>query len=111
MTKSAITILFITFMIALTGCVTADMGKVPRTDKLPELIVGVTTDKQIKSILGNPSGKGMSQMPGYSDRRTVWSYHHSIASNSSSDSNTLLVFIKGNLYDGYLWSSSFEERK
>lgn len=76
------------------------------------LKVGESTAADVRRVLGEPAGVGREWLPFHSEPRTVMSYHFEegqVSLSGSGDSRRIFVwvFVKGTVYDGYLWVSSF----
>jgi hypothetical protein len=68
---------------------------------------GVSTKADVQALLGVPNGPGSSQFPalGAPDQREIWYYEDIAFAGSAMRMQMILVFFKGNLFDGYLWTS------
>ena len=81
------------------------------------LTVGQSTAEDVRSVLGEPEGKGREALPTGQPPRTIWTYSYDASmaalSGSGSDSRRMyvLVFLKDDTYDGYLWFSSLLEHQ
>lgn len=81
------------------------------------LTVGQSTAQEVRSVLGEPEGKGREALPTGQPPRTIWTYSYDASmaalSGSGSDSRRMyvLVFLKDDTYDGYLWFSSLLEHR
>jgi hypothetical protein len=88
----------------LCGCAPSfTFGTSPNTDQLRQLQRGTSTSSDVRSILGEPRGKGETRIPiGY---RTLWLYDAGEIDGSGPRSRILylIVFFDGETYDGFLW--------
>ena len=81
------------------------------------LTVGTSTTEEVRSVLGEPEGKGREALPTGKPPRTIWTYSYDASmadlGGSGSDSRRMyvLVFLKDDTYDGYLWFSSLLEHR
>jgi hypothetical protein len=81
------------------------------------LVVGQSTTEDVRRVLGEPEGKGREALPTGQPPRTIWSYFHDATlvelGGSGSDSRRMyvLVFLRDDKYDGYLWFSSLLEHR
>lgn len=76
------------------------------------LVPGKSTDKDIREVLGEPLGVGRELLPFHNQPRTVWSYYFeegqfSLSGGGDSRRIFVWVYLTNELYDGYLWVSSF----
>ena len=98
----------------LEGCVSVTYGVQAHTDRLAQLIPGQTRSSDVLLALGEPRGKGAAHLSPEMPLRNVWYYEYVRASGlttMSVDLKMLLVFMRGDVYDGYLWFSSVEKVK
>ncbi|HUZ75435.1 MAG TPA: hypothetical protein VMU87_20825 [Stellaceae bacterium] len=67
---------------------------------------GVSTKTDVLSLLGVPNGPGSWLLPALDPSpREIWYYEDMAMSGSTLRMQMIFVFFKGNLYDGYLWTS------
>jgi hypothetical protein len=85
------------------------MGTPPAVDRLDRLSVGVSTKDQVRQIIGRPSGKGASRSPDFPGYRDLWSYQVFATDGATSEYTILLVFFKGDIFDGYMWFDNVHE--
>jgi hypothetical protein len=77
------------------------------------LRVGESTREDVIAALGVPVGRGRAMLPIDEEPRTVWFYTHSVASapmaggKGKLDIMVVLVYFKGDRYDGSMYASSF----
>lgn len=77
---------------------------------------GVSTRADVQRVVGIPNGSGAAAFPGYTDTRwDVWYYEDIEVTDAkgredalvmSMRQQILLVFFKGEVFDGYLWTSN-----
>jgi hypothetical protein len=76
------------------------------------LKTGVSTQADLKRLLGEPYGKGRALMPFHPSDRTVWTYYYEqgsvdMGSGKIKDQRLyLFVFLDGDRFDGYMWFDS-----
>jgi hypothetical protein len=93
----------------LTGCAaeTRKSQALSRLDRLEsELKQDVATKADVLLLLGAPSGSGEAMLPMASHANEVWYYEASGASLSGLKLNILLIYFKGDTYDGFMWFSN-----
>jgi len=100
---------------ALAGCGTVQFETGRKFDPSSlerSLKTGVSTQTDLKTVLGKPYGKGRALMPFHPSDRTVWTYYYEqgsvdVGSGNLTDQRLyLFVFIDGDRYDGYMWFAS-----
>lgn len=93
--------------LTLAGCVSIRHGTLPRTDRLEQLKVGVSTSADILQALGEPRGRGAARLATDPKLRTTWFYEFTAAGGSRVDLKMLLVFLtEDQRYEGHLWFSA-----
>lgn len=91
----------------LFGCATTmRVGTPPRTDRLKELTVGVSTVSDVLRALGEPRGSGAARNSVVLEPRKVLYYEYTEVEGQRIGLKLLLVFVRDDRYDGYLWFSS-----
>jgi hypothetical protein len=81
------------------------------------LTVGTSSAQDVLRVLGEPMGKGREALPFGPVPRSIWSYNHEASivdlGGDGSDSRRmyLLVFLRDEKFDGYLWFSSLLEHR
>jgi len=74
-----------------------------------KLQVGVSTEADVRAVLGEPYGRGRAMMPYHDSPRVVWTYFHDQAvvdlGSGKMDSRRqyLFVFLLGDRFDSYMW--------
>ncbi|MEW6688769.1 MAG: hypothetical protein AB1452_06710 [Pseudomonadota bacterium] len=100
-------------------------GAFPRTDSIEkQLRRGASTRADVQRLLGVPNGAGRGDMarpagmatpPMGDGPREIWFYDDVEVTDMKSDESAvtmklrqqiLLVFFKGDIFDGYLWTSN-----
>ena len=76
------------------------------------LALGISTEKDIRKVLGEPIGVGREWLPFHTRARTVWSYHFEEGQASLSGVGEfhrifLWVILADGRYDGFFWVSTF----
>lgn len=109
-------LLILAALVALSGCVTVSYGVQPNTDRLVQLVPGKSRSSDVLLALGEPRGKGAAHLSPELPLRNVWYYEYVKASGSLTgkgnvDLKMLIVFLHGDVYDGYLWFSSVDKLK
>ena len=67
---------------------------------------GVSTKADVQGILGVPNGPGACALPALDPTpREIWYYEDMSVTGTTLRMQMIFVFFKGNIYDGYLWSS------
>ena len=104
--------LFLTVVIftaALQGCSTKiTYGTIPNTEALGSLSVGISRAPEVEQVLGKPRGKGSAFFESVGEPREIWSYEYTESEGSQIRLKMLLVFMNGQIFDGYLWFSSVD---
>jgi len=67
---------------------------------------GVSTKADVLAVLGEPDGSGGALFPTSAHWSDVWYYEASHGSVSSVDQNILLVYFRGEVFDGFMWFSN-----
>ena len=94
----------------------ASVGHMPPVAPLTsDLVIGVSTRNDVRRSLGDPSGEGEYLFIADYRPREVWLYHEMKLTDAKAVHDTivmnmrhqvLLVFLKGDRYDGYMWYSN-----
>jgi hypothetical protein len=80
-----------------------------------ELERGLAEKADVRKLLGEPQGGGECFLPGQNEPREVWFYEDIAMTGCQSVGNVilmdarqqiLLVFFKGDKFDGFLWTSN-----
>jgi hypothetical protein len=76
------------------------------------LVLGRSTEKDVREVMGEPLGVGREWLPFHTRARTVWSYYleesqASLSGVGDAKRIFLWVFLSDGRYDGFLWVSSF----
>jgi len=88
---------------------TARYGFAPRIDRLQTLQKGVSTEADVLLALGEPSGRGAARLsPERAAPTQVWVYELRVVKGDTERQKSLMVFLDGQRYEGYLWFSSKE---
>ncbi len=73
------------------------------------LQVGVSTEADVRAILGEPFGQGSAMMPYHDSSRSMWTYFHDRAlvdvgtGKMDAQRQYLFVFFLGDRFDSYMW--------
>ena len=76
------------------------------------LKTGVSTQSDVRRVLGEPYGKGRALMPFHESDRTVWTYYYERGNFDMGSGEAggqrlyLFVFLAGDQLDGYMWFAS-----
>lgn len=82
------------------------------------LQVGVSTAADVRAVLGEPTGRGSTQLPIDPEPRETWYYYHEkgrvgeatgTAPEVEMRRTFLFVYLDDGRYDGYMWFSSLAE--
>lgn len=95
--------------ILLAGCAvqTVKTQAFSRLDRLEtEFKRGVSTKADVLTVLGEPDGSGGAIFPTASYGNDVWYYEASRSSLSGINMNILLVYFRGEVFDGFMWFSN-----
>jgi hypothetical protein len=94
----------------------ASVGHMPSVAPLTgDLVLGVSTRDDVRRSLGDPSGEGGYLFIVDYQPREAWLYHEIKLTDAKAVRDTvvmnmrhqvLLVFFKGDRYDGYMWYSN-----
>lgn len=93
----------------LAGCAvqTVKSQAFSRLDRLEtEFKQGVSTKADVLTVLGEPDGSGGAIFPTASYGSDVWYYEASRSSLSGINQNILLVYFRGEVFDGFMWFSN-----
>lgn len=108
----------------LIGAVLAGCGGARTTGKFvevsriePELERGVSTQEDVRRVLGEPNGSGVAFLPTQTGLREVWYYEDIGMTRAQKQGEVvwvdmryqvLLVFFRQEKFDGFMWFSSAE---
>jgi hypothetical protein len=103
----------ISLVLTLAGCSTSfTFGVQPRIEDLAKLQRGVSTAEDVRRTLGEPRGKGAVRLSIGS--AAIWLYDYGEGESGASRIKYLMVFMRQDAYDGYLWfdtESRWKERQ
>jgi hypothetical protein len=108
------------FLNFVSGCSLLDMkwGTPPHIDRLSDLTPGVSKSADVLLALGEPRGHGKSRWalpsktyPNVSSAFDIWEYEYTAMEVTDVDLTILILFFKGDVYEGHLWFSSNLEIK
>ncbi len=95
--------------LATSGCISLKFGVSPHTERLEQLTPGVSTASDVLLGLGEPRGKGAAHLSPDLPARDIWLYEYTTAKGDNINLKMLVVFMNGDVYDGYLWFSSMDK--
>ncbi len=78
------------------------------TQNLDRLISEKSSAADVRAALGEPRGYGAARYTSDQPLRKVWFYEFLQIKGDQVGLNMLLVFFRGDRYDGYLWFSAKE---
>lgn len=115
--RAPLTALPLPVVLLISGCMSLTYGVAPRTDRLAQLTPGQSRSSEVLLALGEPRGKGAAHLSAAIPMRNVWFYEYELvksragltSTSTSVDLKMLVVFMQGDVYDGYLWFSSIEK--
>ena len=96
---------------ALAACQPApvlDFGRPAPVGDISTLQMGESTPDQVRAVLGAPRGDGVVRHSKDHEPRTIWYYEYGQFKQEQVALKIVLVFFKGDRYDGHLWFSSKE---
>lgn len=92
-----------------SGCAapTMKLGSEPRTDRLAELKVNVSSAKDVVAVLGEPQGRGAARAQEFGLKET-WLYESAAVEGSNAKMRMLIVFFDKDtgIYQGHMWFAS-----
>jgi len=97
--------------LVMFGCIDMQMRAGNEIDMtaLEALELGVSTERDVLALLGEPFGKGRSFLPFQAEPVDAWSYYYELATMSDDRRTFLFVYVDEGIYDGYMWFSSLPE--
>ncbi len=84
------------------------IGERAPTQNLDCLVSEKSTAADVRAALGEPRGHGRARYTADQPLRKVWFYEFLQIKGDQVGVNILLVFFRGDRYDGYLWFSAEE---
>lgn len=99
----------------LGACGTLDFEGGRRFDPLQldtALKAGVSTQADVRAVLGDPVGKGGAQLPFHETPRIAWTYFSErgsldmVLGGLNDERVYCFVFFDGDRFDGYMWFRS-----
>ncbi len=98
-------------LVLAAGCApppTITIGYRAPLQNLDRLISEKSTAADVRAALGEPRGYGAARFTRDQPLRKVWFYEFLQIKDDQVGVNMLLVFFRGDRYDGYLWFSAKE---
>lgn len=107
-------ILFGCSVLVSCGQLKVRVGDEIDTSLVARLHIGVSTEEDVRAILGEPFGTGRSYLPFQDEHLDMWSYYYELGKINlgtvSDDRRTFLfVYLDDGIFDGYMWFSSLPE--
>lgn len=103
-------VVIIVFLLALTpvlsGCAVESVRDhaSSQVDVLDQKLTrNQSTKAEVLLFLGEPDGAGEALFPSTSEMREIWYYETHASSLIRAKMKILLVYFRGNFYDGYMW--------
>ena len=93
----------------VTACMTVTHGVNPQTAGLAQLKPGESKSADVLLNLGEPRGKGTAHLSPEFPARDIWFYEYVKSDGHTVNLKMLIVFMNGDVYDGYLWFSSLDK--
>jgi len=94
--------------LCLAACTTVHYGSPPHIDRLAKLQLGQSSSADVLLSLGEPRGHGVARLAPDMEAEQVWFYEYVVSDGKNVALKMLLVFVRQDVYDGYLWFSSAE---
>ncbi len=91
--------------VALSGCMSMQIGSPPRIDALKTLEPGISTKTNIIMALGEPRGFGETRFMPNLDPRKIWFYEYLESDGQRMKFSFLVVLLYNELYEGHFWFS------
>lgn len=112
--RRIVAIVFVIAIVAstLTGCITVrvKMGDRPDISALQQLLtIGESTRDDVVQVVGEPSGTGRAKLPMQPKPIDMWHYYYAEGTRDDSRQLMLFVYLEDDVYQGYMWWSSFDE--
>ncbi len=97
-------------LVLVAGCAapTITIGYRAQTQNLDRLISEKSTAADVRAALGEPRGHGRARHTRDQPLLKVWFYEFMQMKGDQVGVNILLVFFRGDRYEGYLWFSAKE---
>jgi hypothetical protein len=92
---------------------TIPIGRLVPTEGLAAFKPGISTKSDVRAALGEPRGEGFIRHNPKEALRQIWFYEYiqmraKVFGDSEVGLKIVLVFFKGDRYDGHLWFSAKE---
>jgi len=110
--RALVVLLLALAVTATAGCISISHGVMPHVDRLKSLQVGTSTTTDVLLLIGQPRGWGVARLRPELEPRDLWLYEFQTAEGSlltgteSFEITMLVVFLRNDVYEGYLWFSS-----
>ncbi len=97
-------------LVLAAGCAVPliSIGEQTQTQNLDRLVSERSTAADVSAALGEPRGYGRARYTKDQPLRNVWFYEFMQIKGDQVGVKILLVFFRGDRYDGYLWFSAKE---
>ena len=97
-------------LVLAAGCAAPpiSIGEQTQTQNLDRLVSERSTAADVSAALGEPRGYGRARYTKDQPLRNVWFYEFMQIKGDQGSVKILLVFFRGDRYDGYLWFSAKE---
>jgi hypothetical protein len=97
-------------LVLAAGCTAPliSIGEQTQTQNLDRLVSERSTAADVSAALGEPRGYGRARYTKDQPLRNVWFYEFMQIKGDQVSVKILLVFFRGDRYDGYLWFSAKE---
>ena len=93
-------------MLVACGNTNLVLGRRIATEHLANLTVGASSESDVRTALGEPTGRGVLRWPGESRPVDLRVYDFQRTKSSEVDLNILIVFLTDGTYVGHYWFGS-----
>ncbi len=110
MSRRSITFVFLVMLLVM-GCSNQPpiyLGSPIRTDRLADLVVGKSTENDIRAALGPPLGQGAWRNSAKEVTQNLRVYEYDRINNDQVNVEILLVMVKNGVYQGHFWFGADE---
>lgn len=102
-------IIIVTLLTMISGCaeIQFKMGdKIDPTNIESVLHINKSTKEDVRSVYGEPDGKGIYVSPINGESSNMWTYFYADGTLSTINDTNLLIYFDDDIYQGYLWFSN-----
>lgn len=107
--RIVVTLALIGTCVPISGCLKLRAGQPVNVEPLSVLVVGESSESDVRQAIGRPIGRGRSFLPLQEEPVEMWTYYYERGTLTENRRTFLFVYLEDGVYQGHLWFSSRPE--